>query len=53
MPFYRVEFDGYVEGEFDDEEAARLAFLDSVLQIDQDSGHIHVEVFDEEEQVWK
>lgn len=32
MPYYRVEYCGYVEGEFSDEESAKAAFVERAVE---------------------
>jgi len=59
MPYYRVTFDGYVEGEYESEEAAKkdlLAclepdYIDDVGRTREDM--LSVEEFDAETDVWK
>ena len=59
MPYFRVTYEGYIEGEFSDEEAAKKAFLEA---LDPDycdqygrsrEALINVERFNDETDEWE
>jgi len=59
MPYYRVSFEGYLEGEYDDEETAKDE-MEKSLDADYLDGYgrgrrdlIGIETFNEETQEWE
>lgn len=50
MPHYRVQFQGYIEAEFDDEQAARDAFMD--VMSETEDYELFVEEWDEDSMEW-
>jgi len=54
MPYYRVTYEGYTEGHFDDEVAATKEFLECIAEdLDGDLQNIGIEVFNEETEKWE
>ena len=59
MPYYRVTYGGYVEGEYEDEEAAKNALRDLLHDEVADrygrslDDFLEVETFNEGRQVWE
>lgn len=50
MPYFRVQYEGYIEGDYESQEDAVEAFLEVLEYGDLD---LDVEVFDEETKEWE
>ncbi len=51
MPFYRAFYEGYIEGEHDNEELARGLFMEALEGVEP--GELTIEVFNDETKKWE
>ena len=54
MPYCRVSFEGYVEGDYETPELAKVDFMDYLQEEGMDlMNELNVEVFNEQTQRWE
>lgn len=53
MPYYRVTYEGYLEGDYGFVEKAKEEFIIALKEDIEDDRNIVVEEFDEEKKEWK